>query len=49
MDTYIVRKGDTLSKIAQHYGITLEKLLRMNPQIDDPNLIRSFVPFLQAA
>jgi LysM repeat protein len=34
---YLVKSGDTLTRIAKSYGLTLEKLLAANPQIDDPN------------
>lgn len=37
--TYKVRKGDTLSEIAQAHGVTLTALERANPQIKNPNLI----------
>lgn len=37
---YTVKKGDTLSAIAKKYGITLEALLKANPQIKNPNLIK---------
>lgn len=37
--TYIVQKGDTLFFIAKRFGVTLEALIRANPQIKDPNLI----------
>ena len=36
---YIVQKGDTLSKISGKYGISLAELLKLNPQISNPNLI----------
>ena len=39
MATYKVRKGDTLSEIAEDAGITLKQLLDLNPQIKNPNLI----------
>lgn len=39
--TYVVRKGDTLGKIAQAQGVSVQELLNQNPQIDDPDLIRS--------
>lgn len=32
--------GDTLSEIAQQYGVTVASLLAANPQITDPRLIR---------
>jgi LysM repeat protein len=31
--------GDTLSQIAKSYGVTIEEMMSMNPQIQDPNLI----------
>jgi LysM repeat protein len=34
---YLVKSGDTLKRIASSYGLTLEKLLSANPQIDDPS------------
>lgn len=37
--TYAVRKGDTLSGIAAKYGISLNAIERLNPQIKNPNLI----------
>lgn len=37
--TYIVKPGDTLSKIASRNGMTLAQLLQANPQIKDPNRI----------
>lgn len=36
---YRVARGDTLFEIAQRYGISLETLIRANPQIADPNRI----------
>lgn len=38
---YIVRRGDSLSAIAKAFGLTLKNLLDENPQITNPNLIRS--------
>ncbi|HEX3253205.1 MAG TPA: LysM domain-containing protein [Pyrinomonadaceae bacterium] len=38
--TYIVKPGDTLSKIAMRYGMSLPQLLQANPQINDPNKIK---------
>lgn len=35
-----VVKGDTLWGIAKQYKTTVEKLLQLNPQIKNPNLIR---------
>lgn len=37
--TYKVRKGDTLSEIAQAHGVTLMALERSNPQVHNPNMI----------
>lgn len=37
---YTVVKGDTLWGISRRYGVTLEQILRLNPQISNPNLIR---------
>jgi N-acetylmuramoyl-L-alanine amidase len=39
-DAYIVQKGDTLSNIAKHVGVSLKELLSWNPQIKDPNKIQ---------
>ncbi|MEG1821862.1 MAG: SafA/ExsA family spore coat assembly protein [Clostridiales bacterium] len=39
MQTYIVSKGDSLWLIAKKFGVTLEELIRANPQIKDPNKI----------
>lgn len=36
---YRVVRGDTMFEIAQRYGISLESLIRANPQIADPNRI----------
>lgn len=37
--SYIVRKGDTLFIIASRFNLSVEDILRANPQITDPNLI----------
>jgi LysM repeat protein len=37
--TYIVQAGDTLSGIAQRFGVSLAALEAANVQITDPNLI----------
>jgi len=37
--TYVVKAGDTLSKIATRNGITLARLLQLNPSIKNPNKI----------
>lgn len=36
---YFVKNGDTLGGIAKKYGLTLTELLRLNPQIKNPNII----------
>jgi LysM repeat protein len=36
---YVVREGDTLSDIAVIHGTSLDAILVVNPQIEDPNLI----------
>ena len=38
-DTYTVRRGDWLSKIARYCGTTLSNILALNPQIYNPNWI----------
>ncbi len=37
--TYVVAKGDTISKIAKKFGLTQEELLAANPQIKNPDKI----------
>lgn len=37
--THTVRYGDTLSEIAQHYGVPLDQLIAANPQVLNPDLI----------
>lgn len=37
---HYVEKGDTLSKIAKEYNMTLKDLISLNPHIKDPNKIR---------
>jgi LysM repeat protein len=36
---YIVVRGDTMSNIAEAFGVSLEDLIAANPQIEDPSLI----------
>lgn len=36
---YIVQRGDTMKKIASRLGITLDALVKANPQVTDINLI----------
>ena len=38
-ETYTVKSGDTMNKIATSNGMTLDKLVAKNPQISNPNLI----------
>lgn len=38
--TYVVKAGDTLSKIATRNGITVAQLLQLNPSITNPNKIK---------
>lgn len=40
MATYKVKKGDTLSEIAADADISLAALIKLNPQIKNPNLIK---------
>lgn len=37
--TYYVKKGDTLRKIASKFSTTVNAILKVNPQITNPNLI----------
>ncbi|HEX2992345.1 MAG TPA: LysM peptidoglycan-binding domain-containing protein, partial [Anaerolineales bacterium] len=37
--TYYVQKGDTLRKIASKFSTTVNEILRVNPQISNPNVI----------
>lgn len=39
IETHEVQPGETLSKIAQHFNLTLGELLAANPQITNPNII----------
>jgi nucleoid-associated protein YgaU len=39
LTVYVVQKSDTLFKIAQRFGTTVAAILRVNPEIKDPNLI----------
>ncbi|MDR5658530.1 LysM peptidoglycan-binding domain-containing protein [Serpentinicella sp. ANB-PHB4] len=36
---YIVQPGDTMFLIARRYEVTVEQLIRANPQIPDPNIL----------
>lgn len=37
---HVVKKGDTMEKIAQEMNIPLSDLVMANPQIEDPNVIQ---------
>lgn len=39
MEKYTVKKGDNLSSIAKKNGLTLNQLMKLNPQIKNSNLI----------
>lgn len=39
MQLYMLAKGDTLWMIARKFGVSLEELIKANPQIKDPNKI----------
>lgn len=36
---YVIQKGDSLSSIARRYGVTVQAILAVNPQITNPNII----------
>lgn len=36
---YVIQKGDTLSSIAKKFGVTVQAILAVNPQITNPNII----------
>jgi LysM repeat protein len=36
---YVVKGGETLTAIAKHFGLTVEKILQANPKIKDPNAL----------
>jgi len=38
---YTIQRGDTLTRIASDHGTTVSSLLRLNPQIEDPNQIQA--------
>jgi len=39
VNAYTVKRGDTLSGIAQDANLSLSEVISLNPQIEDPNLI----------
>ncbi len=39
LTVYVVQKGDTLFLIARRFGTTVGAILKVNPEIKDPNLI----------
>ena len=39
MRIHIVQKGDILFDIAKKYGVSLEAIIRMNPQLSSPDMI----------
>jgi LysM repeat protein len=39
--TYVVRLGDTLSSIAAQFGLTVQTLLQLNPQIVNQNILEA--------
>lgn len=38
---YVIKQGDSLGQIASSHGTTTSTLLRLNPQIEDPNQIQA--------
>jgi spore coat assembly protein SafA len=36
---YVVKRGDTLGSIASRFGVSVNDILRANPQITNPNVI----------
>ncbi len=38
---YKIQHGDTLIRIAEHHGCTYKDLMRWNPKITNPRLIRT--------
>jgi nucleoid-associated protein YgaU len=40
MATYIIKSGDTISQLAQTYGVKTQDLLSLNPNIKNANLIK---------
>ena len=42
MLTHVVAPGETLSKIARMYGVTVKKIMEVNPEIKDPSRIYAY-------
>lgn len=40
-EPYVIKKGDSLSKIANAYGLTVDDLMKSNPGIGNKNMIRT--------
>jgi LysM repeat protein len=38
-DVYVVKTGDTLAGIAQQVGLTVERLMELNPELDPQALV----------
>ncbi len=38
-EVYVVAKGDTMSRIAKQFGVTIDEILAVNPQITNPDKI----------
>lgn len=36
---YTIKKGDTLTKIARQFGVTIKQLMAWNPSIKNPDII----------
>ncbi|CAM3512013.1 M14 family zinc carboxypeptidase [Marinicrinis lubricantis] len=39
MYTYVVRKGDTLYRLARRFGIHVNSIVNANPQLENPNVL----------
>ncbi|PZD94140.1 hypothetical protein DNH61_19495 [Paenibacillus sambharensis] len=39
MKIHMVKKGDTLYKIAEKHGVTLDEIVKLNPEIENPDVI----------
>jgi spore coat assembly protein SafA len=37
---YTIQSGDTMSRIAETHGVSLQELIKANPQISNPSLIK---------